>query len=133
MKPTKAIVTRVFKSKLFARDARKAGIKDAELCDAVTELNSGQGNDLGGNVWKKRLNRNMHRAIAIISPRRFWLFVYLFAKKDRENIDADELAGFKKLANDASKTDEAAIGRLLRNSDFVEICDESEQNESNAK
>lgn len=75
----------------------------------------------------------MHRAIAIISPRRFWLFVYLFAKKDRENIDADELAGFKKLANDASKTDEAAIGKLLRNSDFVEILDESEQNESNAK
>src|SRR6266508_1239378 len=111
--PAKAPAVRAFKSKTFARDARKAGIEDAELCDAIAELNKRQGDDLGGNVWKKRLNKNRHRAITLLIPRRFWLLVYLFAKKDRENIDADELAVFKKLAKDVSKADDAQLNHLV--------------------
>lgn len=113
---------RIFKAKVFSRDARKAAIKDAGLCDAATEMDKGQVDDLGGNVWKKRLNKNMHRAIVILCPRRFWLFAYLFAKKDRENIDDDELAAFKKLARDLAKSDDAAVAMLTKNGDFLEIC-----------
>jgi hypothetical protein len=120
--PARSPAARVFKSKTFARDARKAGISDAELCDAVTELNRRQANDLGGNVWKKRLNRNRHRAIILLIPRRFWLFIYLFAKKDREDIDEDELAAFKKLAKDAARAGDAQLLDLVKNGDFVEIC-----------
>lgn len=123
---------RVFKAKVFSRDARKTHIGDTELCRAAADLNIRQGNDLGGNVWKKRLNRNMHRAIVLLSPRRFWLFVYLYAKKDREDIDEDELAGFKKLAKNVSKIDDARLAELVRNGDFVEICDESEESEDTA-
>lgn len=121
---TKATALRVFKWKTFSRDARKAGIKEPDLCDAATELNKGQADDLGGNVWKKRLNKNMHRAIVILSPGRFWFFVYLFAKKDRENIDDDELAAFKKLAKDIAKSDNAAVATLVKSGDFLEICNE---------
>ena len=133
LKLTKPPVPRVFKSKTFVRDARKAVIKDAQLCDAVDELNMRQGDDLGGNVWKKRLNRNMHRAIAILAPRRFWLFVYLFAKKDRENIEDDELAAFKKLAKDVNKADDSSLTKFVKNGDFVEICNESDQGQGAAK
>lgn len=121
-KSGKAAELRVFKDKTFSRDSRKARIKDTELCQAVADLNKGQGDPLGGNVWKKRLNRNMHRAIVLTKPERFWLFGYLFAKKDRENIDDAELAAFKKLANDLSKADDASLNELVKHGDFQEIC-----------
>ena len=50
----------------------------------------GQADDLGGGVLKKRLNKNMHRGIILARRRRYWVYVYLFAKNDRENIDDDE-------------------------------------------
>ena len=51
----------------------------------------GQVDDLGGGVFKKRINNNMHRAIILAKAGRFWKFEYLFAKNDRENIKAAEL------------------------------------------
>ena len=58
----------------------------------------GQADDLGGGVFKKRLNDNMHRSIILAKGGRHWLFEYLFAKKGRDNIEDDELAGFRVLA-----------------------------------
>jgi hypothetical protein len=58
----------------------------------------GQADDLGGGVFKKRLNDNRHRSIIIAKGGKYWIYTYLFAKKDRGNIDIDELAEFKKLA-----------------------------------
>lgn len=87
--------TRAFKTKWFARAARKEGIADEELCEAVAELEEGKGENLGGNVWKKRLNENRSRSIVATKPKEFWVFAFLFAKSARENIEEDELAGFK--------------------------------------
>jgi putative transcriptional regulator len=89
---------RVFKTAWFAKAARKERIPEAELRAAVREILRGQADDLGGGVFKKRPQRNMHRAIVVAKGRRFWVFAYLFAKKDRANIDDAELAAFKKLA-----------------------------------
>jgi len=61
--------------------------------------NAGAGDDLAGGVFKKRLNKNMHRSIVLAKSGRHWIFAYLFAKKDRANIDDDELADFRKLAH----------------------------------
>jgi hypothetical protein len=113
---------RSFKTAWFARKARAAGIADAELCEAIAELNKGQGDDLGGNVWKKRLDKNTKRGIVVNKIGDFWVFVYLFAKSDRENIDERELKDFKKLARDYGKVKDADIDRLLESKEFVEIC-----------
>ncbi|CAN5204999.1 hypothetical protein BH09GEM1_BH09GEM1_39030 [soil metagenome] len=43
---------RVFKHSGFAKVARKAGIEDKELCTAIKQVMSGQGDDLGGGVFK---------------------------------------------------------------------------------
>jgi hypothetical protein len=56
---------RTFKTAWFARAARKAHIKDSELCEAIEEVMKGQAVDLGGGVFKKRLNRNQHRSIIL--------------------------------------------------------------------
>ena len=42
----------------------------------------GQADDLGGGVFKKRLNDNMHRSIVLAKGGRHWVFAYLFAKKE---------------------------------------------------
>ena len=51
---------RVFKTLWFAKEARKAKINDVELCRAISRVMQGQADDLGGGVFKKRLNDNMH-------------------------------------------------------------------------
>jgi len=56
---------RAFKTAWFAKAARKARIKDDQLCEAFREVLKGQADDLGGGVFKKRLNKNMHRSIIL--------------------------------------------------------------------
>lgn len=89
---------RAFKTAWFGKAAKKARIGDAALKAAMLEVAQGQADDLGGGVFKKRLNENMHRSIVLAKGRRYWVFAYLYAKKDRANIDSDELSAFKKLA-----------------------------------
>ena len=115
---------RVFKSKGFARSARKAGIQDKELCQAARELEEGKGEDLGGNVWKKRLQENRSRSIVASKPGRFWLFIYLFAKNDRENIDRDELEAFRKLSKDLGSKGITELETLLKDGGVMEICND---------
>ena len=46
----------IFKSKTFARWARKEGLSDAGLLDAVDEMEEGNIDaNLGGRVYKKRV------------------------------------------------------------------------------
>jgi hypothetical protein len=81
-----------------------------------------QADDLGGGVFKKRLDKNRRRSIIVAKGRRYWVFAYLFAKKDRANIEDDELRAFRKLADlYATKTD-VEIGKELEAKELVEIC-----------
>jgi hypothetical protein len=110
---------RVFKTAWFAKAAKKARISDKALSAAIRQAALGQADDLGGGVFKKRLNDNMHRSIVLAKAGEFWVFAYLFAKKDRANIDDDELQAFRKLADlyrRKTKTDlesELEAGTLL--------------------
>ncbi len=113
---------RVFKTRWFAKVAKKARIDDDELCEAIAEVMKGQADDLGGGVFKKRLNKNMHRSIVLARGRTYWVYAYLFAKKDRDNIDDDELRAFRDLADlYAAKTD-AEITIELAAKELMEIC-----------
>jgi hypothetical protein len=113
---------RTFKTAWFAKVARKARIADEELCEAIREVIMGQADDLGGGVFKKRLNKNMHRSIILAKLGRYWLYQYLFAKKDRANIDDDELKEFRLLAKNLQGATDADIGRLLAGGKLMEIC-----------
>lgn len=111
----------VFKTKGFSKQAKKAEISDGELWGAAAALAKGQGDNLGGNVWKKRLNRNMHRSIVVEKVGDSWVFVFLFAKKDRENIGDDELEAFKLLADQYAKMTAAQLTDLLDAKELQEI------------
>lgn len=113
---------RVFKTSWFAKSARKANIRDAELCTAIRQVLQGQADDLGGGVFKKRLNDNMHRSIILAKGGRYWVFEYLFAKKDRDNIEENELSAFRDLAKSYAALTDEQIARLVQNQHVKEIC-----------
>ena len=118
---------RVFKTAWFAKTAKKSGIKDDELCEAIGEAIKGQCDDLGGGVYKKRLSKNLHRSILLSKSATRWIYAYLFAKKDRDNIDDDELVAFKKLAKAYGELTEQQLKKLIDNKDLLEICDADEE------
>ena len=82
----------------------------------------GQGDDLGGGVFKKRLNDNRYRSIILAKAGRYWVYEYLFAKQDRDNIDDDELMAFRALAKRYADLTDIHIDALLENQKFMEIC-----------
>jgi hypothetical protein len=122
-----AITTRTFKTAWFAKAARKARIKDTELCEAIQEVRKGQADDLGGGVFKKRLNKNMHRSIILAKGGRYWIYEYLFAKKDRANIEDNELDDFRTLAKSYATLNDEQIGKLLKEKGLTEICHGNEE------
>ena len=88
---------------------------------AILEVTQGKADDLGGGVFKKRLNDNMHRSIVLAKGGQYWVFAYLFAKKDRANIDPDELADFKKLAQAYGRMTQAELASALSQGDLQEF------------
>ena len=115
-------MAQVFKTAWFAKASRKTRNSDAALCDAMGQVIAGLADDLGGGAYKKRLNRNMHRLIILAKGGDHWVYQYLFAKQDRANIDADELAAFRLLAKAYAGLTPAQIAQLLHDGDFTEIC-----------
>jgi hypothetical protein len=122
MTSTPANFSRMFKSAWFAKAARKSRIGDKELCAAIAEVMKGPADDLGGGVFKKRLNRNMHRSIVLAKGRKLWVYEYLFAKKDRANIEQDELSAFRQLAKSYEALSDTQIAALIESEDLAEIC-----------
>ncbi len=122
---------RVFKSKPFARFARKARIEDAVLCDVIAGVEKGRIDaDLGGGVIKQRIARpgggksGGFRALILIRLGTRAFFIDGFAKNDRDNIRDDELEALRKLAGELLNYDDAALARILATEFFTEMtCD----------
>jgi hypothetical protein len=82
---------RIFKTKSFARFARRERISDASLCDAVQRAEQGLIDaQLGGGVIKQRVARPRHgrsggyRVLIAYRPRTLSVFLYGFAKSERD-------------------------------------------------
>ncbi len=118
---------RSFKTRWFARQAKKYGITDIELCNAVKEAIAGQAEDLGGGVWKKRLNKNMDRSILLAKGSENWIYVYLFSKSATANIKQDELKNFKELAAHYGNINNVMMVALLDSKELTEICNDCDQ------
>jgi hypothetical protein len=72
---------------------------------------------------EKRLDNNLRRSIILAKGGgKYWVFEYLFAKKDRANIENDELLAFRLLANSYAGLTQLQVNQLILNGDFVEIC-----------
>ena len=123
---------RIFQNKAFIRFAKKAGIGDAVLCEAIRDAERGLiAADLGGGVIKQRIARpgqgksGGFRALIVFRAGARAFFVYGFAKNEMDNIGQDELVALKKLATALLAYDDKAIARVIASGTLAEvICDE---------
>ena len=116
---------RTFKTRWFAKRASKAGIGDTDLCRAMAEVRKGQAEDLGGGVFKKRLNRNDHRGIILAKGGEYWIYQFIFPKQDKSDLERDELEDFRKLAKAYAALKVGQLKQLLEDKELVEICHEN--------
>ena len=125
---------RVFKNNRFDRFARKQGIPDNVLLDAVKRAESGQIDaDLGGGVIKQRIaragegKRGGYRTLILYRNAERAFFVYGFAKNDMGNIKSDEKEALRKLASIVLNLTDDVLGELVKQSDYKEVAVDVEQ------
>ena len=118
----------LFKSRWFQRFARKEGITDIGLREAVVRAEKGQIDaDLGGEVIKQRIARpgqgksKGYRTIILFRRGHRAFFVYGFSKSQRANINDDEEAQFKEAAKHVLALTEKQLAELLNRGDFIEV------------
>ena len=128
---------RIFKNKSFGRFADKAPITDPALREAVAEIERGlHDGDLGGGVFKKRIARagagksGGFRTIVLYKVAQLAIFVFGFAKSDRDNIDDNEKEAFKKLAKEMLAYDDEALEKVVDSGVLIEVKEEDEEYES---
>jgi hypothetical protein len=108
----------VFKTKSFTRFARRERIADQALCEAVERAERGSVDaDLGGGVIKQRIARpgqgrsGGFRVLIAYRARARAVFVFGFAKSERDNIDRDELETLRDVAKGFLAADNDALAR----------------------
>ena len=119
---------RVFKTKAFARFAKRERIIEKAICEAARRAAKGLIDaDLGGGVIKQRLARKGQgksggfRSIVLFRRGEKMFFVYGFAKSDRDDIRKDELIAFRKLADEMFVLDNKALAAAMRNGTIMEV------------
>lgn len=121
---------KIFKTKEFSRYARREGIDDERLCEAVARAERGLIDaDLGGGLVKQRVGRagqgrrGGYRTLMAFSSRTRTVFVYGFAKSERDNIGPDELHFWRSIARGFSTMNEEQLGRLIAAQEITEVAD----------
>ena len=95
---------RVFKTKWFTRYARQERIQDGSLSDAVARVELGiMDADLGGGIIKQRAagtgqgRSGGYRLLMVYRSGDRAIFLYGFAKSEKDNIDPDELKTLREI------------------------------------
>lgn len=111
---------RIFVTRWFARYARRERIGEDRLLEAVER--AGRGNvdaDLGGGIIKQRVARSGRgrsagfRVLVAFHCGERAVFLYGFAKKERENIRADELETLREIAAAWFRATDADLDRAV--------------------
>jgi hypothetical protein len=120
--------SRIFKTRWFTRFARGERITDSSLSEAVAR--AGQGlidADLGGGVIKQRVARpgqgrsGGYRVLIAYRAGHRAVFVYGFAKRERENIEPDELITLREIAAAWLRADPKAIAQGFKDGALKDV------------
>jgi hypothetical protein len=118
----------IYKTRSFARWVKGEGLADRDLCDAVVEMQKGLIDArLGGGLIKKRVARSGHgkrggyRVILASNFGDRWVFMFGFAKNERDNVDDDELRLMKRLASAFLEMDDRMLKQALTSGEILEI------------
>ena len=122
---------RVFKTKAFQRWASGEGITDGAVCVAVAEIGQGLvGASLGSGLFKKRVplpghgKRGGARTILAYREGTRVVFMFGFAKHDRESIGPLELRTLRGHAGLLLGLADLELSRMVAGGELVEVvCD----------
>jgi hypothetical protein len=118
----------IYKTKVFDRWANEQGLTDQSLCQAVKEMNAGLIDaDLGGGLYKKRVARTGQgksggfRTLVATNRGDRWIFVFGFAKNERDNINKKEQESLKVLANQLLALSKQDLLRMQSKFKLIEV------------
>ncbi|MBF0510855.1 MAG: type II toxin-antitoxin system RelE/ParE family toxin [Candidatus Omnitrophica bacterium] len=116
------------KNKYFARWARKHGITDNVLLDAVSEFESGLFEaDLGNHLFKKRIalaGRGKSagtRTILFYQKGKKLIFCYGFEKSHQSNLSSSEINFLHKLSDGYQDSTDGIIAQGIQQKKFFKI------------
>jgi hypothetical protein len=125
---------RIFKTKWLVRFARRQRIEDRSLIEVVVRANRGLIDaDLGGGIVKQRVARpgqgrsGGHRLLIAYRARERAVFLYGFAKNERDNIDPDELLTLREIGAAWLEAAPGVIDRALADETLEEVTDGDEE------
>jgi len=123
----------VFKTRWFARFARHERIADVSLREAIARAERGLIDaDLGGGLIKQRVARQGrgrsggYRVMVAYRAKGRAVFLFGFAKNERENIGPDELVFLRELAGNWLDAGTAKIQEETEAGNLQEIEDDEE-------
>ena len=122
---------RIFKTKWLGRFAKRERIADASLIEAIARAARGQIDaELGGGIIKQRVARTGqgrsggYRMLIAYRAEDRAVFLYGFAKSERENIGPDELLTLREIGAAWMAAGTLQIERALKENVLQEIIDE---------
>lgn len=121
-------VIRIYKSKWFAKFAKKEIITDNALCKAIKDAEDGKIDaDLGGGVIKQRIARENagksggYRSIILYRYADKAFFVYGYSKSKQDNISKAEVLAFRDMAELVLSLPESEVEILLKAGIYEEV------------
>ena len=119
---------RIFLTRGVERFARRQRIADASLGEAIERAERGIIDaDLGGGLIKQRVARpgqgrsGGFRMIVAYRAAERSVFLYAFAKSDRDNIDDDELEALRTIGANWLAASAELVGQAIEDGDLKEI------------
>ena len=119
---------RILKYRTFHKWAKLEGLSDSSLKKAINEIDQGLFEaNLGSGLYKKRVAKkgfgksNGYRTILAFKQNDRAIFMYGFAKNERDNIDNKEEIIYKKLARYFLGITEITLDVLIKNGELFEV------------
>ena len=116
------------KIKWFNKWAKKSSLPDKNLLKTIENITNNLGVvNLGSGLLKIRTPKTGQgksggfRTILVYKENDIAIFIYGFAKTEKDNLNNDELKYFKKLAKDLLNIDKEKITELEKQGSFVKI------------
>ena len=119
---------RIFKTKEFARFARREGIADDALREAIDGAERGIVDaEIGDGLIKQRVRRpgqgrrGGFRTVVVWRERELSIFVFGFAKKDKTDLTPREYEAYRKLAVLLLRHTDDTLKRAIEAKELVEL------------
>lgn len=119
---------RLYKTREFARAAKRQGIDDSSLREAIARAERGLIDaSIGKFLIKQRVARRNEgrsggfRTIVFYRERNRAVFLHLFAKSDKGNLSSTELAAYRDFAKVLTELTAEQIKALVELNKWIEI------------